>query len=84
MSGSVETKLWSGPSLKREYELVLGNKFEICYGVCVSDYLKKKLISADKKYTTLLAIFEEHKIVVLFGNDDNYFDTLDNWVNNSL
>lgn len=84
VSGSVETKLWSGPSLKREYELVLGNKFEVCYGFCVSDYLKKKLISADKKYTTLLTIFEEHKITALFGNDDNYFDTLDNWVNNSL
>lgn len=27
VEGSVETKLWSGSSLKREYELLLGNDF---------------------------------------------------------
>lgn len=41
VEGSVETKLWSGPSLKREYELVLGDNFEVYYGFCVSDFLKK-------------------------------------------
>ncbi len=40
--GSVETKLWAGPSLKREYELVLGSEFEVFYGFCISDFLKKK------------------------------------------
>jgi len=29
VEGSVETKLWSGPALKREYELILGHLFEI-------------------------------------------------------
>ena len=29
VEGSVETKLWSGPALKREYELVLGAEFEV-------------------------------------------------------
>ena len=48
VEGSVETKLWSGPSLKREYELVLGNDFEVHYGFCVSEFLKKKLISNEK------------------------------------
>jgi len=42
VEGSVETKLWSGPSLKREYELVLGNNFEVYYGFCVNKFLKKK------------------------------------------
>jgi hypothetical protein len=32
VEGSVETKLWSGPSLKREYELVLGTEFEVFMG----------------------------------------------------
>ena len=40
VEGSVETKLWSGPSLKREYELVLGNDFKVHYGFCVSEFLK--------------------------------------------
>ena len=48
VEGSVETKLWSGPSLKREYILVLGSDFEVFYGFCVSDFLKNKLISNEK------------------------------------
>ena len=81
VEGSVETKLWSGPSLKREYELVLGNDFEICYGFCVSDFLKKKFISNDKKYTILNEILSEQNIAVLFGDDENYFETFDYWFN---
>ena len=84
VSGSVETKLWSGPSLKREYELVLGAEFEVFYGFCVSEFLKNKLISNEKKYTILNTIFNENNIAVLFGDDENYFETFDTWFNNSL
>lgn len=84
VEGSVETKLWSGPSLKREYELMLGPDFEVFYGFCVSGFLKRKLISTDKKYTILNTIFTENNIAVLFGDDENYFETFDAWVNNSL
>jgi len=79
--GSVETKLWSGPSLKREYELMLGDKFVVHYGFCVNDYLKQKLVSSDKKYKTLNVILREHSIVTLFGDDADYFETLDAWLN---
>ena len=79
--GSVETKLWSGPSLKREYELVLGPEFEVFYGFCVSDFLKHKLVSNKKKYITLNTIFIENNITVLFGDDENYFETFDTWFN---
>ena len=81
VEGSVETKLWSGPSLKREYELVLGPGFEVFYGFCISEFLKQKLISNEKKYTTLNTIFNENNIVVLFGDDENYFETFDTWFN---
>ena len=84
VEGSVETKLWSGPSLKREYELVLGTEFVVFYGFCVSGFLKNKLISTEKKYTILNTIFNENNIEVLFGDDENYFETLDKWVNNLL
>ena len=84
VEGSVETKLWSGPSLKREYELVLGAEFEVFYGFCVSEFLKNKLISTEKKYTILNTIFNENNIAVLFGDDENYFETFDTWFNNSL
>jgi len=84
VEGSVETKLWSGPSLKREYQLALGPEFEVFYGFCVSEFLKKKLISNEKKYTILNTIFNETNIAVLFGDDENYFETFDTWFNNSL
>lgn len=81
VDGSVETKLWSGPSLKREYELVLGPDFNVVYGFCVNSFLKKKLDSSgEKKYTILNTILNENNIEVLFGDDDNYFETLDAWV----
>lgn len=82
VDGSVETKLWSGPSLKREYEMILGDVFEVNYGFCVSNFLKKKVVSNEKKYTILNKIFSESGIGVLFGDDDNYFDMFDLWLNN--
>jgi hypothetical protein len=80
VEGSVETKLWSGPGLKREYELMLENQFEISYGFCVSEFLKNKFVSNDKKYQILLTILAEHNISVLYGDDANYFETLDYWI----
>lgn len=81
VEGSIETKLWSGPSLKREYELSLGENFEVHYGFCVSNFLKNKLTSDERKYTILNTILKEHNITVLFGDDENYFETFDKWVN---
>ena len=80
VDGSVETKLWASIGLKREYELVFGNDFEIHYGFCVNDFLKTKLISTNKKYTTLNTILQENNITILFGDDENYFSTLDTWI----
>lgn len=83
VEGSVEIKLWSGPSLKREYEIVLNN-FEVFYGFCVSNFLKEKLTSNKQKYLILNTILNENDISVLFGDDINYFITLKNWINNFL
>jgi len=83
VEGSVETKLWSGIALKREYELILGEKFEVNYYFCVNSFLQNKLISKHKKYEILNIIFNENKIGLLFGDDEDYFEKLDNWINNS-
>ena len=80
LAGSIETKLWAAPSLKREYELILGEEFEVQYCLCVSEFLKKKITSNEKKYKVL----NESKIAVLFGDDESYFETVDNWISNSL
>jgi len=75
-----ETKLFAGPSLKREYELMFGPEFEIQYGFCVSEFLQKKILSGTPKYNNLRKILEENNIPILFGNDANYFETLDSWI----
>ena len=82
VEGSVDTKLWSGPSLKREYELVLGDKFEVHYGFCVNNFLQKKIMSDKPKYKFLNIILKENNIEVLFGDDEKYFIDLEKWYNN--
>ena len=83
VEGSVETKLWAGLALKREYELVLGTEFKVVYGFCVNKFLQNKFVSGDKKYMILNQILQENDIAVLFGEDENYFQTLDIWIGNS-
>jgi hypothetical protein len=80
VNGSVETKLWASPSLKREYELVLGNGFEVHYCLCVSEFLQNLLVSNSKKYLVLNEILSETKIDILFGDVPAYFTFLDNWI----
>lgn len=78
--GSVETKLWAGPSLKREYEIVLGNNFEVQYSYTVNDFLKQSILSNKKKYEVLNIILQENDICVFFGDDEDYFELLNKWV----
>jgi hypothetical protein len=80
VEGSVETKLWSGVALKREYELMLGSQFKVYYGFCVNNFLQNKLTSSVKKYVILNSIFAENNIEVLFGDNADYFDALDKWI----
>jgi hypothetical protein len=56
----------------------------VFYGFCLNKFLKNKIVSTEKKYTILNTIFNETNIAVLFGEDDDYFETLDKWFNNSL
>lgn len=80
VEGSVETKLWSCPSLKEEYEIFLGPDFEISYALCVNNFLKKKLISGIKKYEILNIILNRHGIDVMFGEDKDYNTHLFLWL----
>lgn len=79
--GSVETKLWAGPSLKREYEYILGNNFEVQYSYSVNDFLKQCLLSNKAKYEILInVILKEKDICVFFGDDADYFVLLNKWI----
>jgi hypothetical protein len=78
--GSVETKLMSGSSFRREYEIMLDENYIVHYAYCVNDFLKKKLESGDKKYNVLKQILREDNIPMFYGEDSDYFDKLDNWI----
>lgn len=80
VDGSVENKLWGSVAFKREYEIILGEDFTVEYGLCVNDFLKKRVVSEKQKYVTLLKILAEVNIDVLYGDDDDYFDKLDKWI----
>ena len=82
VNGSAETKLWSSPSLKREYELVFGENFEIQYCLCVNKFLQNLLTSDGEKYVILNKILEESGVKVFFGEEESYFEHLDFWINN--
>lgn len=84
VEGSVEMKLWSGPSIKREYELVFDEKYKIIYAFTVNSFLQSKLESDNKKYVILNKILNENNILVLYGDSKDYFDTLFNWIITSL
>lgn len=78
--GSVETKMWSCPSLKREYELIFGVEFSIEYSLCINEFLENKIKSNETKYNILKIIFQENKINILFGDNENYLETLRNYL----
>ena len=82
VNGSAETKLWSSPSLKREYELVFGENFEIQYCLCVNKFLQNLLTSDGEKYVILNKILEESGVKMFFGEEESYFEHLDFWINN--
>jgi len=84
VSGSVEDKILCGVAYKREYELLLPNDFEIDYGFCLNKYFKNIIESENIKYKVWNIILKENNIPLLFGDDEDYFKTLDIWLNNSL
>lgn len=80
VAGSVDTKLLAGIGFIEEYQECLGSNFNIKYAFCISEFLQKDYTSESLKYSILRKINEKHDITVLFGDDDNYYNTLDYWI----
>jgi hypothetical protein len=70
VEGSVETKLWSCPSLKREYEICVNFNFEISYALSISSFLHlwtfKTPTFALKKYKNVKSILMVLLFLLLF------------------
>uniref|UniRef100_A0A6C0AJ73 Uncharacterized protein n=1 Tax=viral metagenome TaxID=1070528 RepID=A0A6C0AJ73_9ZZZZ len=80
VAGSVDTKLLAGIGFVEEYKFLLGENFSVQYAFCISEFLKKDYISESQKSKALRHMNEKYGIVVLFGDDDNYYETLDAWI----
>jgi len=89
-SGSVDTKLLAGKAFIDEYIYCLGGDgdgdgdsetvFKVEYAFCINEFLKKDYIADTKKSKALRFIHKKDGISVLFGDDTDYFDTLDAWL----
>ena len=76
--------MWSGPSLKREYELILGDKFNVEYAYIINDFLNNKIYSNIKKYKILKQILDENNINIFHSNDKNLYKNIIDWINNKI
>ncbi len=85
VSGTVEDKLKTGLFTKKEYEKMLSKitqcKFNVSYAFCVSKFLQNNLQSNKIKYITIKEILQEDNIKIFYGEDENYFDLLFEWIN---
>jgi hypothetical protein len=78
--GSVEDKLCNAGYFLKEYKACLGDDFEVEYAYCLSSFLQKKYLSSQKKFEIMRKIHADEGITVLFGDDEDYFATLDEWI----
>ncbi len=81
VAGSVDTKLLAGPLFREEYEIVLNNEFSIQYAFCVSSFLQKYIQSDKEKWKIFNTLMKKYDIPIFFGDESNYFDTLNSWIN---
>jgi hypothetical protein len=80
VEGSVQDKLWAGPIYKDEYIDVLGMNFEVKYAFCLSNWFKSKFEN-ESKYKSLHRIWDKNDIHYFYGEDPDYFEKLDVWIN---
>ena len=80
--GSVEDKLCLGHHFKCvEYPSCLGDNFQVEYAFCISSFLKNIYNSDHKKWKIIKASNEKNNIPVMFGDDEDYYSKLDEWIN---
>ena len=84
VNGSVEEKLKTGDFIRKEYDLMinenLDNKFNISYAFCVNKFLQDKFESNTQKYNNMKKIMKQQDIEIFYGDNDDYFDKLYDWM----
>jgi hypothetical protein len=76
VAGSVDTKLLAGPTIQKVYAHELG--FEVQYAFCVSKFLDDTITSC--RWQSKRKALHDEGITFLFGDNDDYFTQLDDWI----
>lgn len=79
VQGSVDTKLWAGHGIKREYELYYKEQFKIEYAFSLSKMLENNMKSNIDKWVLLNKILAEDNIMVFYSSDDEYYNKVFDW-----
>ena len=87
--GSVENKLWCTPTFKEEYEYFLNessNNITIEYALCVNASYYKVLFedANNKKYWFLKKTLDKSNVILLYGDESDYFEKLYKCISSSL
>ncbi len=85
MSGSIETKLWAAPMLKKEYYIYFNNlnhkniyNLKLDYILTTNNWLYSKINNKFiLKYNILLKILKEYKIYIYNGDNIHYYKYID-------
>ena len=79
-NGSFETKIWSSLSLKKEYEITLGEHYRVEYAVCLNNVLEIQYKNLNlRKIKVIHALLRENNVSLFFGEDPDYLQQLNSW-----
>lgn len=80
IDGSFEHKIWSSISLKKEYEIILGESFYVEYAICLNGILELQYKNLNiRKINIINALLKENKIPLFFGEQPDYLSQIKNW-----
>lgn len=77
---SFEMKVWSSISLKKEYEITLGERFRIEYAICLNSMAETQFKNLNiRKSNIIHALLQENNVTLFFGEQTDYLKQLNEW-----
>lgn len=78
--GTLEPKLWTSISWKKEYEIALGGAFHVEYAICLDGELEVQFKNLNiRKFTVVNTLLNENNIPLFFGEHPEYLKQVNAW-----